>query len=481
MQAPLNPAAGGRPVHAGWLVLAVVAIKLGMLALDPQLRLFLGDSSTYLYAARADDWLPPDRSFVYPLLLRWLVLPTGSLAALLYWQALAGVAIALLLGGVLRARLALPPWVVLATACVFALEPAQLFYERMVLAETFGLLAFAGFFAAASAYLARPTVAWLVLAVLLGLAAASLRMNYVPVVLVVSLCLPLLRAFDPARRPRWRSLGLHCLLAAACVWAVHGEYKQQVSELFDGPPGYIGHAGFMRMGLVAPLIKPRHFERVGLPADFADRLAFDLTDPRMRPAHLWTTGGLADAIGKAGLDVDAVCRKLSAYALRDDPLGLLRLGVGTLGGYFDARSSQLRLDKDLARTPPYSAEVVADVNEHWHYDLTGATQRWTPVSRAFATGSPWLVACLFLLAPLGLANAIVHWRDPRRVQCVLGALFGMGLVATQVLFSNIASYRYLHALPLFVLVSAVPLFVTLWQRRALHLPRRTPPQPASAR
>ena len=454
-----------------WMIGLVVVLKLAAVLIDPQMRLFLGDSATFLLAARVDDWLPPDRSFVYPNLIRWMVLPTGSLGVLLYWQTLAGIVTALLMGWILRARLDLPRTLTLVVVCVFALAPEQLFYERMVLAETFGLCAFVAFFAAASAYLVRGAVIWLPITLVLGLAAVSLRMNYAPVVIVISLGLPLLRLFDADARPPWRVPLAHCLVALACFALTHGAYRDYVGQRFETEPGYIGSTGFMRMGLVAPLIKPADFVRAGLPADFAKRLTFDLADPDTRPAQLWTAGGLADAIAKEGLDVDATCRKLSDHAFRDDPFGLVRLGVYTLGGYFDHANARMRLTKDLARNPsPYPDKVIADVRDHWHYDIGGAAQRWTPVSRWFSAGSSWLVACLFLLLPLGIANVIVHWRDPRRVQCLLGALIGAGLVSTEVLFSSIASYRYLHAFPLFMLVNALPLAVTLWRRVAARVP-----------
>ena len=474
------PAVDARGVAwAGALLLAVALLKGAAILLDPQIRLFLGDSASYLFAARSEEWLPGDRSFTYPLLLESLVRPTGSLQALLYWQALAGVGIALLLARVLRVHFRLPALLVLLATCAFALEPAQLFYERMVLAETFGLLAFVAFYAAACAYLVHARVAWLAVVAVLGIGAVSLRMNYLPVVTVITLALPLVTLSDPARRPRaWRVLA-HCAVATLCFWGTHGQYKRYVGELFDTKPAYIARAGFMRMGLVAPLIKPEHFVRVGLPADFADRLAYDLADPHTRPSQLWNRGGLADAIEKAGLDVNRICRKLSAHALRDDPFGVVRLGFVTLGGYFDPDSSARRLAKDLGRDPlPYPARVVSSVKRYWHYDMAGVAERWTPASRAFAAASTWLVACLFLLLPLALANAWVHWRDPRRLQAVLAALFGIGLVASEVLFSNIASYRYLHAFPFFVLVNALPLAATLWARRSQRRPADQGPVPA---
>jgi hypothetical protein len=63
---------GARIAAAEWMLatLASIAIKLAWIALDPTLRVFLGDSASYLYSALIDA-PPPDRSFVYPLLLRW--------------------------------------------------------------------------------------------------------------------------------------------------------------------------------------------------------------------------------------------------------------------------------------------------------------------------------------------------------------------------------------------------------------------------
>ena len=49
---------------------------------------------------------------------------------------------------------------------------------------------------------------------------------------------------------------------------------------------------------------------------------------------------------------------------------------------------------------------------------------------------------------------------------MLAALFAIGLVVTEVLFSSIASYRYLHALPFFMLVNALPLAMALRKRAA---------------
>ncbi|MPY87362.1 MAG: hypothetical protein GEU99_05525 [Luteitalea sp.] len=438
------------------VLLAVVALKVAALAIDPTIRLFLGDSAAYLNAA-ADNWLPPERSFVYPVLIKALVFPTGSLWTLLFWQTLAGLGVALLLWLTLVRRLALPRGLALAAACVLAIEPAQLFYERMVMAETLGLLAFAGFFASCGVYLAHGRAAWLPLTTFLGLLAVSIRLNYLPVVAVISLALPLLRGLDPVARPGGRRLLAHSLLALCAFFALHGTYRHAVGRGFKAPPGYIARVGFMRLGLVAPLIKPEHFVRVGLPADFAEHLTHNLANPDTRPSQFWAVGGLADAIAQRGLDVDRVGLDLATLAVADDPFGLVRLGVHTLGNYFRPPLARLRLDTDLARAPDYPDALVQKLRARWRYDIAGLPQRITPISRYFEVGSWWLVACLFLLAPLAALNLALHWRDPRRTQILLGALVGVGLVMTHVLFSSIASYRYLHGLPFFTLVNLLPL------------------------
>jgi hypothetical protein len=438
------------------VVLVVGALKLAALLIDPTIRLFMGDSASYLNAA-VDNWLPSDRSFVYPVLIKLLVVPFKSLWALLYWQTLAGIGTAVLLWTTLVHRLAVPHGLATMAACVLAIGPGQLFYERMVMAETLGLLAFAGFVAVCARYLVSGKARTLWVVAFLGLLAASFRLNYVPVVTVISLALPLLRGFDSGLPRDWRRLAAHTAVAFCAFLALHGTYQRLVGYFFGVPPGYIARVGFMRVGLVAPLIKPEHFVRVGLPADFAEHLAYDLSNPDTRPSQFWGMGGLVDAIAQRGLEIDRVGRELAAMAIADDPLGMLRLGLHTLGNYFRPPLARLRLETDLARVPDYPEKVVADVRTRWGYDVGGLPQRVTPMSRYFEIGSWGLVACLFLLAPLALVNAAVHWRDPRRTQILLCASIGVGLVMTHVLFSSIASYRYLHALPYFTLLNVVPL------------------------
>jgi hypothetical protein len=402
-----------------------------------------------LFGAMDSGRLPDDRSFTYSLLIRGLVRPFDSLWALLWWQTAAGIAVAAIAWHLMVVRLAVPRRIAFAGACLLAIEPAQLYYERMVLAETFGLLGFALFCLATAAYLASGRGWWLPVVALTGLGAATLRLNYIPVVLVISVAAPLLRRL--AARPRWTHTLRHGVVAVACVAASHGGFQQWVAFIFKSPPGYIARAGFMQLALVLPLVKPHHLEQVGLPADFATQLRFPLDDPDVRMSHQWAPGGFIRTLRERGTPIEPVARPLARMALRDDPLGLVRLGVHTAGNYFRADGIAHARSNDLGRRV-IPNDVLWTLREIWHYDASNLWTRTTPISRYFEVGSWWLVVCLFAAAPLALAVIVRRWHSPERAQVVFVGLVTLGLVAAHILFVPVAFYRYLHPLPFFVIV-----------------------------
>ena len=439
-----------------WRVLAVVlALKAGVLLLDSTVRLYLGDSAAYLAGAQDHRWLPTDRSFTYSLLLEGLVLPTGRLHVLLLWHALAGAGIAVMLWHLLVRYLGVPRRVAVGAACILALEPAQLYLERMVMAETFGLLAFAGGVAASCAYLASRRAAWLPVVALLGVSAVSLRMSYLPVVLVISAALPLLVLAAPGARAIGH-VAVHLLLALSSVAVCHEGYRQAVGAWFDVAPTYLPRAGFMQMGLVAPLITSEHLARVGLPPDIERDLRYPLADRRARMAHMWAPGGLTQTLRRHGVAVEEVARPLSRMALAERPFALVPMGLDTVGDYFRPASIRHALDNDLGRRE-IPAEVLYELRERWGYHAEGLPTRVTPVSLWYQHTHWWLVACLLVLVPLGWLHLVLEWRTSCGPYVLLLALVGTGLVASHILFVNVSLFRYLQPLPFFVVAHTVAL------------------------
>jgi hypothetical protein len=395
--------------------------------------------------------LPDDRSFTYSLLLRALVRPFDSLWALVWWQTAAGVGTAVVVWHLLVQRLTMPRTLALVGTSLLAIEPAQLYYERMVLAETVGLFGFMLFFAAAAAYVSCGRAWWLPVIAVTGLATVTLRLNYLPIVLVISGGLPLIRQLT-AQRQAWRRTVVHLAAAVTCVAVTHIAFQYWVAFIFKSPPGYIARTGFMQLALVMPLVTPEHLQRVGLPRDFGDQLSFPIGDPDARMLHQWAPGGFVRELRERGLAIEPVARPLARMAVRDDPIGLIRLGVHTIGNYFREEGIRHALDNDLGRRV-IPQEILWTLREIWRYDATGLWARVTPVSRYFELGTSWLVFCLLAISPLALLNLWLYWRTPLRAQVLLVVLISLGLFLAHLLFVPVAFYRYLHPLPVFVLLN----------------------------
>ncbi len=328
----------GRAIIA-LLIAGLVAIKALSLLLDPTVRLFMGDSASYLHSAYA-DWIPQDRSYTYPLFIRLVAVPFQSLTPLLLAQSFLGICTALLLFRMLQRAFGVDDRIAATAALVFTLGPEQLLYERMVMAEAIGLFALASMLACGLEYLRKGNVAWLAGMVLAGCLAISYRLSLLPVVLGFALLPPLVRAC--AQRPwSWRRHGVtlgHLALAAVMTVAAHSAYKSWNGYLSDSKPGYAANAGMLRLGLVLPLVEAEDLDGVGLPPDFLASLPPGWNDPDAREAALWAEDGMIarmrEELGDEGMARAA--RKISIRALRRDPSALPRLSWQTLGGYFDA-------------------------------------------------------------------------------------------------------------------------------------------------
>ena len=361
----------------------LVSIKVAWLLLDPTVRLFLGDSGSYLHTALS-GWIPPDRSFLYGGLIEATAVRFQSAYALLLTQSLFGIVGGMLLYLWLVAGLKLSRVPALLAAALFASDPAQLFYERMMMAEAVGLLAFLLFFVALSGYVATRRALLIPVYAVLGVTAVAFRINLLAVVLTLSVLAPLITAFgkwrDGASRVRAIGIGFaHLVLSLACTSYAHGYYKQWYAELtatdpgdlYTDHPGYTAQSGVFRLALVAPLIEPAHFRNTGVSPDVLREVTLDYRDPRLREAQIWTEGGLYDVLQRHSDDPDRVARKISIRAAREHPIGLLQLGLLTVLDYFDPAVAAPRLQDDLGRRAP-SAELVADLREHLRYDARHA-------------------------------------------------------------------------------------------------------------
>ena len=439
------------PASTHWLraLLVLVAIKAAWLCCDAIPRLFLGDSASYLYAA-ANAWMPPDRSFTYPWLLHYLVMPWQSPYALIVVQSMAGVASAWLLWSVLRRRFGVGEWIALLTAALFACDPAQVFYERMVMAEAFGGLMLMAAFAATVEYVATARIRWLVALEICGLAAVSLRMNLLPVVLVMGAVAPLLLFLQCVEM---RRVAAHLLCAIALLYGLNGGYRHFVSNEFNTSPAWTARSGMMELGLVAPLVKPAHLVAENISPELLDRVQYKLSDPDLRNQQMWSPHGLIDVLGaSASSSGDILAGRIARHAIHDDPFGLVRLDIHNLGDYFNTETAHAALRDDLASNRPYTdAQAIAHSVLNTSVEATRLAE--SPAWRWFRFGAPWLVACWLALPLLGaLACRRLH-RNGRTAMGGVLLLYALGLPVSHFLFLAIPSYRYLHSMPAFALIA----------------------------
>jgi hypothetical protein len=433
------------------LLALLVAIKALVLLADPTVRYFLGDSATYIHAALVGE-PPPDRSYTYPLLIRAIAVPARSLVPLLVFQAACGIATALLVFAILRDAFALGTRFALAVAVLVAIGPEQLFYERMVMAEAAGLLAFTAMLAAGFAFVRRGRWPFLLAVVVAGVLTVSFRLSLLPVVLGFAPLPPLLR-WIALGLPRGRGLailGSNLVLAVGATLGAHALYKTWYGHLLPGRADYIAYSGYFRIGLVAPLLEPKDLAGLGLPSDFLDRIEPPYRDPQTREAQIWARGGLVNALRRSLGDVEGnrAARKIATRAIKRDPAGFAKLGAETLGGYFDPHTALRRMNDDLGLRAPGADFAAVLAGALGDPDAASSPTQETLAFRYFRASRWWLTACLFALPLLAIATGVAGWRTRDRAPALLLALVSFGAFAAEALFSHIVSYRYLHAFPL---------------------------------
>ena len=449
---------GGRPTAEYLRALAALAAaKLAFLLLDSTPHFFLWDSVTYLQGALGGE-LPRDRSFLYSFLIRAFAVWPHSLLGLVLAQTLAGLASAFLVFLILRRFAALPFAAALAGALLVAIDPSQIFYERMMMAEAFGGLLWLGFVVLAVAYVRDGRWLWIPLLALCGIGTIAFRLNETLVIILFGTCLPLLRAWwvRRERAPDWRGVAAHCALALACTVALHTGYRHVVAAVAHTAPGYIGTEGLFRMGFLSPLIRREDFTDTGCPADLMDRV----TEPRdvdHRNEQLWSKGGIWDVMQRECREPEHAADIVAARAAPRLAGSLLPLALETNAMYFDAQEAKWRMDSDLGQTDPLPLELIDPVKEQFGVDVKPITYVDTLSSAWFRHGQWWLTACLLLSPLLAAFLLAARWGAEQRLPMRLLAAILIGIFLNHFLFSPIISYRYAHPFPPLVIAGLVSL------------------------
>jgi hypothetical protein len=441
----------------------ILVIKAVFFWVDHTPMMYLGDSTAYMCTATM-GWIPPDRSFVYGLVIRKIAVGTGSLTVLLAAQTLASAVAAMCCAVIVRRHFGAQPWVAAAAGVLCAVEPLQLLYERYVMTEALSLGFFAVFMTLALEYLKRPRVAWIVLMQVAGVLAISFRVSFLPAVTLATAVLPLLavrgngrgwaavRGFGQAVAGQWRRVMVHFLVAWVLFFTLHGAYRREYAERIEpilpgAAPAYNYENGLFLLTFVAPIVERQDFPDPAKADEVFGYLPYDLRDYRNRSHQRWQEGGLVRNVMAAypdPLEANRVAAQTAWNAMRRDPLGELRLAATSWADYWDRERLRafMAADRGNRDLPPELLEIL-----RYYFGIRGEGLPYlsTVTNRYFFAAWPWYLAVL--LAPLPAAAMV--WRAQRagwvREGLLLGGFATLQVVNISVLTAE-PTVRFLHAI-----------------------------------
>ena len=402
------------------LALLILAIKAAFYFLDHQLGFVLGDSAGYLNMA-LNGIVPPDRSYVYGYLVRWATLGNYSLDLLVLTQVIAGVITSLLLAFILIRFLRCSRDIAAGAALLAAIEPIQVLYERYVMTEAFGLLAFALFLVTILYYLRRGHIGLLLLAAALAIFSNSLRTAYLPVVLGVgSLAILYYGLFVVGKRPT-PSIANGQIGSRLSAVTTHLLIFLLVSGFFlslESKPKPATSEGAFLLAAWSPLLAKPPFDSTPLVTKFtrSDRCELDWDS---RSSQQWWPGCLManitrhfrDAARKSLCDeyesnriaqqqANQYALSLAGQILRTYPLEVLQIGARNWQALWDRKQLAIVLAVDHG-AQEYPDEFIKMMHKNYGLDVSDWNRLETPFKTYFehATGWYWwvIVSPFFLI------------------------------------------------------------------------------------
>ena len=424
----------------------VFSIKALLLLLDPYPSFHFGDSGAYL-ATALTKWIPPDRSFVYGFLLRPLVLQSHSLIPVVLVQTLLSGIASIVVGLLLIEYFNTRKSIALCFSVLCAIEPLQLMSERFIMTEAFATFGFSLFVWACLQFLKTGGYWMLALAQLLGVTLVSLRYSFLPVVLMLSVALPLLSKKNNLR-VNGKTLLIRLTIAVVISQCLLFGYRHLYGFLAHTKPAYLSRDGDFLIADVAPLIRPEDFPIPGERDRLFHRITVPFTGVDVRRLHRWAPGGLCDAILQVSHGDEEVAnglaRTTALRAIKRDPIGVFGLGAATYRDFLSYKRIKWALDLDSGHFVSPTDNDVAMIQRSFGADarrrrFDSATKRWERLAIPWC----WLIAALPILYLIHLA---VHRRQVSRYDMFLW-LTATAILLTAVVPVEIANPRYLVPLP----------------------------------
>jgi hypothetical protein len=426
----------------------VLAIKMSLLILDPNPQFFLGDSGSYLHTALT-GWIPPDRSYLYGYVIRWLCLGSGSLFSLLLAQIVASAFSAVNLGWLLMRFFALSDKVALVIVIFYCVDPLQLMYERFVMAETFSLTATLLFVTFLFLFVEKGARRYLVLASIVGILAVAFRTSLLPAITVLSFAAPVIRFIYDKAEPRDVRVRLKVLFTSFCVvglshFILHTGYKHLTGRLSSAPPAYQYADGFSVLSSWSPVMTLADSRAAGIPDAVVNN-----TWPRTfdnRRGQRWAKGGLTIALQEHSPNAvlaNAAAKQISWHILRRDPLGVVGLAIHTYLRAWEHRVIKACTMEDAGNVDIPSA-LAQRTAARFHFVADDMRTRRTITKVYFLHDIQWYRALLLSSFLVGLTTLLCDSRS--RPYLLLVTIFSGAVMLTIMGLAVDNSVRYLHPL-----------------------------------
>lgn len=441
------------------LISWVLIVKLTIFLIDPTVMFFIDDSSRYLDTA-ISSFIPPDRSFLYGFLIRWITYFNQSLTYLVFFQVLCSAASAVLSGYVLNKFLSVKRNVATGFAVLCAVAPIQLLYERYVLTETVSLLVFSLYVTAAFFYLKEPKIKTLVLLNLAGVFLIAFRLSYLPIVLCGTVLVPLLAFFnvpvgrdkDDAEdlnrrlsvRRRVISASLNILVSCLLTYGLHYAYKNINGRLSNKPPAYQYRDGYHLLASWAPLLQKEDFADPGISGYTQQYFYFHLEDRFQRMNHRWGYYGLIRYIHRmydSSLKTNKIAHDTAMNILYRNPFGVMKLAWQSYMDYWDIGILKNTLVGDRC-TSEYSKGLIEVLKSHYHIDAQGFSSKETFTNQYFLNAMPWYMF-LFSL-PLIMAISIVMDKRHHIMPLALIGFFALLIMMNSTALLHRNTMRFFH-------------------------------------
>jgi hypothetical protein len=455
-----------RVVNGWWLFCALIfAIKLLLLWLDPTPKLFMGDSWSYIWTALT-GWIPPDRSYFYGYLVRWLAVWPHSFTSLLVTQALASGATAITFAMICSRFFEMTNTLSFLFGLLCALDPCQLVWERYVMTETFSLIVYILVLYWSFLYLRDCRIWQLAVVQALSVILIGFRISYLLVVQICTVLLPIiasaryaLPAFvdrAPARASKAVVLKtglIHLVASIAMMFVMHSAYKDVNGWLSNRRPAYLYNVGAHLVAVWAPVLLPSDATDPRFGKLIATGEQFQIHSLRLRDAQQYGPGFLVDRwrhIEKDRKKGDLVTRQTAINAVRRRPLQIVDLAVKTYTEFWGVASMQSCAQKDLGYSE-LTDEQVKMLAEKFGF----STQKQLPIEplsllqQYFLVGWPYY----FFVIVSPLIAALATLVDRHRAFACLVFVHASILMVVVTALSARACIRYVQPVSILTLLS----------------------------